>query len=197
MRYLVILSSVFLVLAWTSVATAQHGISDVQPSPSWIDSIDVGGGSTLDIGSGQGGQPIPIFYDPLAGPWQKVLGNFVAPLTINEAITIAPGGPNWTDWEEQILTPGWVWAGGASLTILGDGTANVTLPNQQTVKFDFPSQGVGTTLIINKVLQWNGGGNPTMPVTINEWPTVPEPGTIVLLISGLLALGLGYIRRRN
>jgi hypothetical protein len=196
MRYLVIFSSVFLVLACASVATAQPpGISNAQTTPSWRETIDVGGGGTVDIGSV--GNPIGIYLDPNAGPWQKTFANFVAPLTINEAIKIAAGGPNWDDWEEQILSPGWVWAGGGSVSILGDGTYNGTLSiDQKTLEFDFPSQGVGTTLVFNKVLQWNGGGNPIMPVIVNEWPT-PEPGTIVLLASGLLALGLGYIRRRK
>jgi hypothetical protein len=169
------------------------------------ETIDVGGGSTVDIGSA--GNPVGIYLDPNAGPWQKTLANFVAPLTINEAIKIMadpktipplPGGPPWSDWEEQILSDGWVWAGGGSLSILGDGTYNGTLSaDQKTIEFDFPAQVPGTTLVINKVLQWNGGvgSNPIMPVVVNEYPT-PEPGTIVLLISGLLALGLGYIRRR-
>jgi hypothetical protein len=200
MRNFVTFASVFLVMAWVSVALAAvpPGISGEQQTPGWIESIDVGGGSTVDIGSAAAG-PIQIFYDPTKGPWQKTLTNFVAPLTINEAIQIAPGGPNWTDWEEQILDPGWVWAGGASLSVLGGGTYNGTLTaDQKTVEFDFPAQGVGTTLVINKVLQWNGVvGQAPRTVTINEWPTVPEPGTIVLLTTGLLTLGLGYIRRRR
>ncbi|MGA2060118.1 MAG: PEP-CTERM sorting domain-containing protein [Thermoguttaceae bacterium] len=201
MRYLVILSSVFLVLACTSVAMAQiPGIGDKQTTPSWQETINVGGGSTVDVGSV--GNPVGIYLDPNAGPWQKTFANFVAPLTINEAILIgaAPGsnppGPPWSDWEEQILSAGWVWAGGASLSVLGDGVYNGNLSaDQKTVEFDFPAQAPGTTLVINKVLQWNGVGNPILPVTVNEYPT-PEPATIVLLISGLLALGLGYIRRR-
>lgn len=195
-RVLLSICMVAVFVIWVAAANAVPvpviGASGELTTPSLVESYDVGGGSTIDIGSAQGGGPIQIFYNPNAGPWQKIFGNFVAPLTINEAIQIAAGGPNWTDWEEQILTPGWVWAGGGSLSILGDGTYNGTLSaDQQTVSFLFPAQGVGTNLIINKVLQWNGQGLPQMPVTINQWPTVPEPSTVLmLLMAGICGMTL-------
>lgn len=180
-----ILMGLFLfaaMLAWASVATAQNiGLSGEQTTLGWSETIDAGGFDYVNIGSS--GNPVPIYYDPKAGPWQKTFTNFLAPLTINEAIQIAPGGPNWTNWEEQILDdPGWVWASGATLSILGGQTYNGQLSlDQQTVEFHFLSQGVGATLIINKVLQWNGSPN-ARPATVivNEWPTVPEPGTLAL-----------------
>ena len=214
MRYFVIFTGTFLVLACASVAMAvAPAASGEQVTPSWTEEFSATSGH-VDIGGGTG---VGVYLDPNAGPWQKIIfGIFVSPLPINETINIMadprtipplPGGPAWTDWDELILTPGWGWAN-ASLVITEPdqtqktiaGTVKTILNPSDFVEFDFnPAENPGASLFITKSLVWNGPpGQMPLPSTviINEYPT-PEPATIVLLISGLLALGLGYIRQRK
>jgi hypothetical protein len=215
-RYSVILATVFLVLAFTSVASASMASGDfTKPTdptlPDWFSATS--GEVIIDLG-GTGG----IYLDPNAGPWKKqIVGIGVNPLLIHEFIPIAaapgtipppPGGPPWTDWDELIdplLNPvGWQWAANPAptVTLSDDGIVvgiikSINNPND-FVEFDFnPAEHPGATLTISKWIVWTGlpAQNPGM-VWIDEYPT-PEPSTIVLLISGLLALGLGYIRRRK
>jgi hypothetical protein len=214
MRYFVIFAGMFLVLACTSVVMAAPVSGDfTKPTdptlPDWFSATSGG----VDIGGGTG---IGIYIDPKAGPWLKqIVGISVSPLPITETVNIVadpatipplPGGPPWTDWDELIMTQGWQWAPNASLTITeSDG---ITVKNvagilktvnflNDLVEFDFnPAENPGASLFITKQLRYNGPGLPqNATVWIAEYPT-PEPATIVLLISGLLALGLGYIRRR-
>jgi hypothetical protein len=119
-----------------------------------------------------------------------------------------PGLPPWTDWEELIdplKNPvGWQWVTNdlqkSTVTFSDDGTVNGAVSQKVNpndfVKFDFNPEFPGVTVTVVKWLTWTGAiQNPGM-VWIDEYPT-PEPSTIILLISGLLALGLGYIRRRK
>jgi hypothetical protein len=194
-----------LACASAAMAAAPAASGD-QVTPSWIEDVSATSGS-VDIGSPGG---VGIYLDPTAGPWQKnIFGISVSPLPIHEIIAILPAptglnGPSWTDWDEQILTPGWSWAAQPTVTLSDDGivfgTVSTKVNQNDFVVFNFnPAENPGATLTISKALVWNNGvGLPPQNsmVTIIEYPT-PEPGTIVLLISGLLALGLGYIRRRK
>jgi hypothetical protein len=213
MRYFVFFASMFLVLVCTSAAMAGLASGDfTKPTdPTLPDFFSATSGEAIiDLG-GTGG----IYLDPNAGPWKKqIVGIGVNPLLIHEFIPIgaAPGsnppGPSWTDWDElidPILNPvGWQWAANPAPTVTLSNDGNVVgiirtknNPND-FVEFDFnPAEAPGNFLTINKWLVWTGlpAQNPGM-VWIDEYPT-PEPSTIVLLISGLLALGVGYIRRRK
>ena len=212
MRYFVILTSAFLVLAWTSVAMAvppPSASGNLSGTQSPVDEYSGTGTGPVDIGGGTG---IGIYLDPNAGPWQKlIVGISVSPKTILEGINImadpnyipAPG-PAWTDWDEQIMTLGWHWAN-ASLVITEPdlSTKNVigvistkVNPNDFVVFNFIPAENPGATLAITKNLVFNAGVPVNQNCLIIEYPT-PEPATIVLLISGLLAFGLGYIRRRK
>jgi hypothetical protein len=197
MRYFVIFASVCLMLAWASVATAQvPGVGGNLGSPPSIDETYTSG----IIGSE--GNPIGIILDPNAGPWKKTfLGVGGGQLIIDEWLGIA-GPPAWTDWDELILTPNWIWTAAQVVTpdqgIL-NGTISTKFQPNDFVVFNFnPPEMPGTKLHVTKTLTWSGGlpvpQNAT--VIVEQWPT-PEPGTIVLLTTGLLALGLGYIRRRK
>jgi hypothetical protein len=190
-------------LAWASTATADIGLSgDVNQIPGQDQSFDLGGSSFINIGISS---PFEIYFDPTKGPWDKTFTNFTWPLHITENIHVSQGVA-WTDWDEKILTDGWIWASNPSpqvdLTgntigqVIGDISAD-----GHTVVFDFsPALQPCTYLTITKTLVWTGGGDPGVvpgPVTIAEWPTVPEPGTLVLLLAGGVALAATEWRRRK
>jgi hypothetical protein len=213
MRYILVFVCALPLLACASAAiAAQPAASGNQVTPSWTEEFSATSGG-VDIGGGVG---TGVYLDPDAGPWQKIIfGIFVSPLPIRENLVILPdpstvppppGGPPWTDWDELILTPGWGWGGNPTATITEPdqtvknvaGIIKTIVNPNDFVEFDFnPAENPGARLTIIKSLVWLGPGPMPQPgtVVINEYPT-PEPGTIVLLISGLLALGFGYIRRR-
>lgn len=151
-----------------------------------------------------------VVRDPNGGPWIKNLvsptgGNVIAApgqtFTLLESLIIAPNLP-WSDWHEQILTPGWDWTGPAVLFANGSPAPGLTVVNTPggptsggTIDFYFNSLPVGTKVDIRKQLTYVGG--PTgVPfdgvVRIAEYPT-PEPATL-----GLMALGgTALLRRRR
>ena len=164
-------------------------------------------GSTVNIDNGTGG-PIDINYDPSKGPWQKNfwLQNNQQSLTIIEVMHVSQI-PAWTDWDEQIFgggPGGWQWVDNPAplCQFSGNGLGQADLVGtidalKETVVFNFTQPEVPSTILtITKTLHWSGQGAAPNSVFVSQWPTVPEPSTIVLLISGLLTLGLGYIRRR-
>ena len=173
MRYIVFFASIFLAMAWASVSVAQiPGIGgDLGITPGMQETIDMQGGSTATIGSPT--NPVGIYLDPNAGPWQKRLAAFQlgVPLTINEVIQIGaapnsnPPGPPWTDWDEQIMDAGWSWAAApAPIAVLSDdgnvaGVIKTKVNINDFVEFDFnPPENPGVNLNITKTLVWIGPG---------------------------------------
>jgi len=194
-------------LTWTSVAMADMGLSGDFSKPLGQDqSFDMNGSSYITIGMSA---PIEVSYDPNMGPWKKTFDEISWPFHITENVHISQGVP-WTDWDEEILTDGWVWAsdqnppqvelstqGQIIGTVIGDISAD-----GQTVVFNFPNpMPPCTTLTITKTLRWAGGDPaPTQglgSVTIAQYPTIPEPGTLALLLSGAAALATVAWRRRR
>lgn len=133
-----------------------------------------------------------------------------------------PGVPV-TDWHEVIHTPGWEWVvpGDARFPDLFPANASlitrdgVPWPYTQTPKdpteiwVDFPPIGPNHVLDVHKALLWVGTtGNRTWGdmvddagntvdesfIAVWEYPTIPEPSTIVMLSLGLL--GAWFVRRR-
>jgi hypothetical protein len=218
MRYLIVFSSVFLLLACASAAMADPAHAGpnltVSPDPSLPDWASGSSGEVNidDTSNGASG----IYLDPNAGPWVK---QFVGMLGVNsikitekvhiQGNPLTPGQPPWTDWDElidPIKNPvGWQWVTApAAPTVTPSDDVNVTgtiktvYNTNDFVEFDFNhAENPGVVLTIVKYIKWTGapGANPQQ-VWLDQYPT-PEPGTIVLLTTGLLALGLGYIRRRK
>jgi hypothetical protein len=215
MRYIVCLTGMFLVLVCTSVVVAQvPGLSgDPSKTPGIIEYYTNG-----NIGSED--NPIGVYLDPNAGPWIKnFLGVNGGLFNINEWVAIVgdpnypnPPGPPWTDWDEQIMTPGWIWAANPAPNadvytwdainmrwVLKKSVAEAANSTNTFVEFDFiPPESPNELLNITKTLVWSGPGSAPVNATIVvwQWPT-PEPGTIALLATGLLALGLGRVWRRK
>jgi hypothetical protein len=166
-----------------------------------------------------------VYYDPTAGPWIKHLapingGALVGTVyTLTELLHVG-GGPNgvapaWTDYHEELRTPGWTWSpvGPNGENVWGFSAANsnpngpdwngvwtYVIPMGNTkVDWTFrPPLPVCTNVTFTKYVVFNGGVNvdPFAPLTVAQWPTVPEPGTLGLLATGLAML-LGYGWRRS
>jgi hypothetical protein len=168
---------------------------------------------------GSAGNPVNIALDPSAGPWVKTLMGFNgAVINADDTGYVFPamywytenihigGALSWTDWHEDISTPGW-YISLVSIT-LADGstpgglTWSYTAADWQNhgggLDLYFNSLTPGHTLTIQKQLWWIGDPNVQGDlfsgfITMNQYPT-PEPATLGLLAMGLSAM---YLRRRR
>lgn len=157
--------------------------------------------------------PIPIEWDPTAPPLSKtfpMLGSSMPPggvIPLSEFYSVA-GSVEWTDWHEEIVTPGWEWASPAGIFPIDPSTGsrigtnpisglvvNPSPPSGTTLAFDFDPLLLGTAIEIEKYLLWTGTGPTTIEPTVLEFPTVPIPAAVWLFGSGLLGL-IGIARRR-
>lgn len=161
-----------------------------------------------------------VSYDPKAGPWIKQLhylppdptggpspsGPFGGPVTLIEDIFIE-GQKAWTDWHEDILTPGWVWSERFIFDILDQNNQSIlsgfTWEHMgNALWFFFDKVGPGNRLHIEKQLicidtllcNPQGSTNGIYPIQIAEYPTVAEPYALPLL--GLALMAIGFYRRR-
>ena len=126
-------------------------------------------------------------------------------LTLSEFLTVGPGTP-WTDWHEQIHTPGWDWGNVNIITPGVVGPTNLVI-NQAgpNVDFFFDPIAPGMNVIIRKQLHFNGQPNTTMQadflagnysIKVTEYPTsVPEPTALPLV--GLALAGFAMVRLRR
>ena len=161
---------------------------------------------------------IDVILDPDAGPWIKHLrgpaGQIVtaddtgstAPSIFNLVEHLHVGGAiAWTDWHEEILTPGWyprvfqVLANGAPVPGLQVTYTDPDWPRRGgAADLAFPALPPCTNVSISKQLVWEG--NPQQQgdrffgtVNMAQYPT-PEPAALSML--GLGWLGLLRKRRR-
>jgi hypothetical protein len=164
-----------------------------------------------------------VYYDPNAGPWIKHLAPINGGAVIGQVYTLTEllhvgGGPDgtapgWTDYHEEIRTPGWTWnpVGPNGEWPWGfvatnsdpqgpdwNGVWSYVVPMGNTmVDWTFrPPLPVCTNVTLTKYVMFNGGADPFAPLVVAEWPTIPEPGTCALLATGLAML-LGYGWRRG
>ena len=124
---------------------------------------------------------VVISFVPGAGPWVKFLD---VPFGVSpqfqddlfEEIEVG-AGPDWTDWHEEIQTPGWNFISATITTSTGQVLNPPPGPNIW-VNFE-PALPAGTTISIQKILEYTG---PTIigPSVIELWeyPTIPEQGLI-------------------
>ena len=135
-----------------------------------------------------------------------------------------PASPAITDWHEHIHEPGWIWGvpDEGSLDpplITRDGEPwewrhipppAGAEPNPAWLWVEFPPIGPGHVLDIHKQLIWegvpgntlwgdqildDGTANEEVMVSVWEYPTIPEPSS--LLLSSLALVGLSSVRRRT
>ena len=126
------------------------------------------------------------------------------------------GTTPWTDWHEEIMQPGWRWlddragsgepsfhyASGVTVPGLTVAFTDPTPTSGGRIDFTFDPIPPGTLLRINKRLIFEGL-DPLLPgdeffgtLDIFQYPTVPEPASMVLVIAGLAAVA-GIARPRR
>lgn len=150
--------------------------------------------------------PIPIDLDASGGPWRKQFYSsptvgFGGGGTFVETI-LNVGTEPWTDWHEinaDLGSHGAIWGLGSVTSLEVDGvpiTFNTSLSGVNTLNIDTFSQPVlpGQILRIEKqfaITTLNFSQPNTLAYTLLEYPTtIPEPGTLALLMCGLTAVAI-------
>ncbi len=144
------------------------------------------------------GLPLPVVRDPLGPVWHKDLFGDAAGVlggvtyTLQEQLVVA-GNLTWSDWHEDILTPGWTWSN-PILLVNGNIPAGYSVVNTgASVSFYFNPIAPGSIVDIRKDLVYTGPVPAVFPsISVDQYPT-PEPASALLLGAG----GLLLRRRRK
>ena len=136
--------------------------------------------------------------------------------SVTEYVKIG-GTTSWTGWHEEIEESGWRWqddrpssgeptftfASGAPIPGLSIAFAGATPTEGGKIDFSFAPLPPGTGLKITKRLLFEGL-DPLFPgetyvgkVSLRQFPIVPEPSSLLLALTGLLAIGGGLAIRRK
>ncbi len=196
--------AVLAVATMTGAAYAQ-GVGNLPALPTTFPQLGTSPAWVITTSAG----PIPVVLDPAGPKWVKHLTDPNGGLVVaqpgqvfgfSESLVVAGANP-WSDWHEEILTPGWQWLAPSAVLANGLPASNLAasyLPTTTTVggsvSFTFDPLAPGTLVDIRKQLQYVGvpGTVYIGPLEIAQYPT-PEPATV-----GLLALGgLAALRRRR
>ncbi len=221
-------------LATSAQAVIISGFGDGTPTPMVVPPSDFGGALGWEVGTSSA--PVEVTLDPGAGPIAKMFerppGELGTPwaddhigetgdvghqtfFPVDEWFIIGEG-PEWTDWHEEVGTPGWKWSF-ASILVKKPGDSDFSIPDglftgpmsgpSPVVEFFFDPLPVGTEVYLSKELVYVGldgllttDDDPTHDIfdgdriDIAEYPT-PEPTTLVL--STLTSISLLLRRRRT
>jgi hypothetical protein len=187
-----------VIMAWTAATTVLYGASDdivKSPYRGLPNSLTVSGENYAIWTSA----PVWIYNSPRVGQWQTTCNNAENQLSFIKNMLIAKN-PAWTNWNEQIMTPGWRWKGNPIVTSSDNGpiagTISAKFNTNAFVEFDFiPLVNSGVTLSIAKPLLLTLGGQSPGTVVIDQSPTGPEPGTLAPSHSGEATLvAISWIR---
>ena len=191
-------------LVASQMALAQ-GVGNPGQLPNIIPMNNPGG---WDIWS-SAGTPLPVQRDPNGPKWPKHLTDPTGgPITaswgtvfnVHEMLVIAPN-LSWSDWHEDILTPGWGWTNNISFLANFLPTPGLSITNTPStftqggsLSFLFSSLPPGTVIDIRKELVYQGNPGAIFQGSIDllQYPT-PEPATLALLGLG----GAAMLMRRK
>jgi hypothetical protein len=176
------------------VAGSGSGTSVETLHPDFDSELDGLGGWIVD----DAGAPLPVSADPSAGPWIKMFSGFGSAtfgttFVIHEKLVVAPGSPAWTDWHEDIMTPGWVWS--TAMLKIDGGTPIPGPTGGPMTGWLFPPEDPGTPIEVWKEISCDLPGGCGGSITIHEFPTVPVPGAWLLFATAIA--GLPLLRRRS
>jgi len=149
--------------------------------------------------------PMYVWIDPAAGAWEKTLNLPVTTVPARPMLSehLQVKGSAWSDWHEEIVTPGWKWE--EAVIYLEDGSGGVITPpgltttislNGKVISFEFDPVPVGSNFQIEKWLIFEAGDFPTeSAIVVREYPT-PEPASLAILSAGGVLLILCRRRRK-